>query len=66
MSYHINTDGKRILIDENECSYLADEYICTCENSKYYMDVPPGGRCYKGGGCEQFEDEADGIIADDS
>ena len=66
MSYHINTDGKRILIDANECSYLADEYICTCEHSKYYMDVPPGGRCYKGGGCEQFEDETDGIVADDS
>lgn len=65
MSYHIDTGGKRILIDKNECGYLADEYICTCETSKYYMDIPPDGHCYKNGGCTQFEDETGGNVSDE-
>lgn len=65
MSYHMEAVGKRILLDKNECSHLADEYICTCETSKYYMGVPPDGRCYKDGGCTQFENETGGIMPDD-
>ncbi len=65
MSYHMDAVLKRILIDNNECSHLADEYICTCEASKYYMDVPPDGRCYKDGGCTQYEDETGGIMPDE-
>ncbi len=65
MSYHMEAVGKRILLDKNECSHLADEYICTCETSKYYMGVPPDGRCYKDGGCTQFENETGGIMPDE-
>ena len=65
MSYHMDAVLKRILIDNNECSHLADEYICTCEASKYYMDVPPDGRCYKDGGFTQYEDETGGIMPDE-
>ena len=65
MSYHMDAVLKRIMIDNNECSHLADEYICTCEASKYYMDVPPDGRCYKDGGCTQYEDETGGIMPDE-
>lgn len=65
MSYHMDAVLKRILIDKNECSHLADEYICTCQASKYYMDVPPDGRCYKDGGCTQYEDETGGIMPDE-
>lgn len=65
MSYHIDDGGKRLLIDKSECTHLADEYICTSETSRYYMDIPPDGYCYKDGGCTQFEDETDGIISDE-
>lgn len=63
MSYHIDISGKRLLIDKSECAHLADEYICTCETCKYYMNVPPDGYCYQNAGCAQFEDETDGNIS---
>lgn len=64
MSYHVDAGGIRQLIDKSECAHLADEYICTCKTSKYCMDVPPDGYCYKDGGCMYFKWEIDGIASD--
>lgn len=57
MSRHYFRDGAYIVLSPDECRHLADDYICTNGNCKWYMDAPPDDFCKRNGGCANFKKE---------
>ena len=57
MNRHYFRDGAYIVLSPDECRHLADDYICTNGNCKWYMDAPPDDFCKRNGGCANFQKE---------